>query len=215
MNSGIRDADFEAALGGTMTVLQRCDGTSVPLPAHRWHADAEQHDRWLLDRCAGATIDLGCGPGRLVRALVARGVHALGVDIAAGALAACTRNGAPVLRRDLFGPLPHEGAWSRVLLADGNIGIGGDPVALLRRTTMLLVDGGTILVELAGPGEHSWTGFARLTDGERGGPWFPWAVVGADSIAAVAAEAGLRVCELTHNLGRWFAELTADGGRAG
>ena len=33
-----------------------------------------------------------------------------------------------MLRRDLFAPLPGEGRWHHVLLADGNIGIGGDPV---------------------------------------------------------------------------------------
>ena len=31
-------------------------------------------------------------------------------------------------------PMPGEGRWDTVLLADGNIGIGGAPVALLRRT---------------------------------------------------------------------------------
>ena len=39
-----------------------------------------------------------------------------------------------MVRRDLFGALPGEGTWSHVLLADGNIGIGGDPVTLLSHT---------------------------------------------------------------------------------
>ena len=33
----------------------------------------------------------------------------------------------------MFEPLPGEGRWGTVLLLDGNVGIGGDPVALLER----------------------------------------------------------------------------------
>ena len=41
--------------------------------------------------------------------------------------------GAAALCRDVFDPLPARDAGPRALLADGNVGIGGDPVALLRR----------------------------------------------------------------------------------
>ncbi len=32
-----------------------------------------------------------------------------------------------MVRRDVFGPLPGARTWGHVLLADGNIGIGGVP----------------------------------------------------------------------------------------
>lgn len=210
VTSGLREPDFEAALGGTMTVLQLSDGCYLPLSAHRWYSDAEAHDRWLLDRCASNTIDLGCGPGRLVGALTRRGVRALGIDVAKGAIDACAANGVPAAHRDVFGPLPAEGTWRRVLLADGNIGIGGDPCALLTRSAALLATGGTILVELAEPRVCSWSGSARLTDGWRGGRWFPWALVGAEDITAVAGRCGLRVTERFGSLGRYFAELATE-----
>ena len=41
------------------------------------------------------------------------------------------RLGGPALRRSVFDPLPGEGRWGTALLLDGNIGIGGDPRALL------------------------------------------------------------------------------------
>ena len=41
--------------------------------------------------------------------------------------------GVAALLRDVFDPVPGEGRWETALLADGNIGIGGDPVALLER----------------------------------------------------------------------------------
>ena len=46
--------------------------------------------------------------------------------------------GALALHRDVFATVPGTGRWARVLLADGNIGIGGDPDALLSRVAELL-----------------------------------------------------------------------------
>jgi SAM-dependent methyltransferase len=205
-------AVFDAALAGRSQRLVRGDGAVLPLAVQRWHDDADDDDGWLLDRCTGATLDLGCGPGRLVVALADRGVPALGVDVSVQAIQRCLERGATVLHRDAFERLPGEGRWRHVVLADGNIGIGGDPVALLRRCRALLDDGGTVLLELE-PGAGLWCGTAYLentrvddTDDDLAvlealgvepalecGPWFPWAVLGPHSVDDVAAEAGLVV----------------------
>ncbi|GLZ49547.1 methyltransferase type 12 [Actinomycetospora sp. NBRC 106375] len=202
-------AVFDAALAGRCHRLVRGDGLVLPLAVQRWHDDADGDDAWLLERCSGATLDLGCGPGRLVVALADRGVAALGVDVSVQAVERCLERGAAVLHRDAFERLPGEGRWQHVVLADGNIGIGGDPVALLRRCRALLADGGTVLLELEA-GADLWCGTAYLegpddlTVREAGGPWFPWAVLGPDGVDAVAAEAGLEVAE---------RHQTADGAR--
>jgi hypothetical protein len=57
----------------------------------------------------------------------------LGVDVSPAAVARAKGAGGAVLRRSVFDRLPAEGRWGTALLADGNIGIGGDPHALLRR----------------------------------------------------------------------------------
>ena len=49
---------------------------------------------------------------------------------------------------------PARAAGTRVLLADGNIGIGGDPVALLTRCRDLIAPAGRVLVELDPPGHR-------------------------------------------------------------
>ena len=197
-------AVFDAALAGRRQRLVRGDGVVLPLAVQRWHDDADADDDWLLARCAGATLDLGCGPGRLVVALADRGVPTLGVDVSIQAVQRCLERGAAVLHRDAFERLPGEGRWQHVVLADGNIGIGGDPVSLLRRCRALLADGGTILLELT-PGAGLWCGTAYLesTDADEpvdgltvlealdAGPWFPWAVLGPHAVDEVAAEAGL------------------------
>ncbi|WP_433786491.1 class I SAM-dependent methyltransferase [Actinomycetospora sp. CA-101289] len=212
-------AVFDAALAGRRQRLVRGDGVVLPLAVQRWHDDADTDDDWLLARCAGATLDLGCGPGRLVVALADRGVPALGVDVSIQAVQRCLERGAAVLHRDAFERLPGEGRWQHVVLADGNIGIGGDPVSLLRRCRALLADGGTILLELT-PGAALWCGTAYLesTDADEpvdgltvlealdAGPWFPWAVLGPHAVDEVAAEAGL-VIRARAEGDRCFVEL--------
>lgn len=200
---------FGLGLAGRRCELDRAGAGRTPVPVRRWRADAAGTDRWLLDACHGPTVDLGCGPGRLVGALTERGVPALGVDTSELAVRLSAGRGAVVLRRDLFDALPGEGRWHHALLADGNVGIGGDPVALLGRVRRLLGPSGSALVELDRE-RGLWRGRARLVghDGHEGG-WFPWALVGADVIAEVASAAGLWVHRIhkTRRQQRVFAEL--------
>ncbi|MGH3752420.1 MAG: class I SAM-dependent methyltransferase [Pseudonocardiaceae bacterium] len=200
-------AVFDPALAGWPARLVGADGRILPVAAERWLAPADGDDGWLLDRCTGPTVDLGCGPGRLVVELAGRGVPALGVDCSPSAVRQCHSRGAPVLHRDVFARLPGEGRWHHVLLADGNIGIGGDPVRLLRRCAALLRPGGTVLVEAEHSGTGLWRGAATLqVAGTAAGPWFPWAVAGLQALAALAAQIGLRIGD-RYCGGRCFIEL--------
>lgn len=188
------------------------DGRRSALPVPRWHGPPEPAIQSVVARCAGPTIDLGCGPGRLTAALTRRGLVTLGVDISADAVRLTRSRGAAALRRDLFQPLPGEGRWTHALLIDGNIGIGGDPTALLRRCAALIAPGGTVLVELEPPGVGLWQGYAHVASGGprrslHTGPPFRWARVGAEAVQRVAAEAGLRVRDVSRMERRWFAEL--------
>lgn len=201
-----------SALSRAATHLELTDGRRIRLPVRRWHATAAGSDHWMLDRCAGPTLDLGCGPGRFVAGLHAAGVPALGVDYSRQAVHLTRRRGAPAVHRDLFARLPAEGRWSHILLADGNIGIGGDPLTLLRRTVALLAPGGSVLVETASPADGLWRGSARLHGPARNaGSWFPWSTVGLAAVPGLARAAGLCAVEaVTHGLGsneRSFARL--------
>ena len=94
---------------------------------------------------------MGSGPGRLTIALAERGIPALGIDVAPAAVRLTRTSGALALPRDVFGRVPGTGRWMTVLLADGSIGIGGDPVVLLRRIAELLAPAGQALVEIQPP----------------------------------------------------------------
>ena len=196
---------YEHALAGwAKPVIEHADGSSVPLPVDAW-LRASPGDKSLLDRCEGPTLDIGSGPGRLTVALAERGVPALGIDITPYAVGLARSSGALVLLRDVFDRVPGTGRWATVLLADGNIGIGGDPAVLLRRVRELLAPHGRALVELDAPGRPLRREQVRLSHNGLVSSWFPWAFVGADDITEVAAEAGLGDVETWSIEGRWFA----------
>lgn len=182
---------FDAAFMGSSVMMLDHDGSEESLEVDRWAARASDGDRTLiLDHCSGPTIDLGCGPGRLVGALQERGLDSLGVDSSAEAVRLARSRGIPVLHRDVFTPMPWEGRWAHALLADGNVGIGGRPLWLLRRVWAMLAPGGVLHVELDGPGigiVHTWR--QLRVDGHLGRR-FAWALVGVDAIADLAERAG-------------------------
>lgn len=197
---------FDAALLGQAGWLDSPTGLRA-MQVSRWRGVADHADEVMLAACTGATLDVGCGPGRLVAALAQRAVPALGVDVSAVAIRQTRARGGHAVRRDVFADLPGEGRWHHVLLADGNIGIGGDPAALLRRVRTLLRSDGTALVEVDPPGTGLHRGPARLRTATAQSRWFPWAWADAAALAVVAAAAGLTVLWVTHRAGRWFVCL--------
>lgn len=197
--------------------LRTRDGDLLAFEPSRWSERADKDERALLADVEGPVLDVGCGPGRLVHHLVLAGVTAMGVDPAPGAVALAQRRGAPVLQRGIWERLPGEGRWGTVLLFDGNVGIGGDPVALLRRCGELLEPRGRILVEVEIPGVPSRRLEARIERGEVATPWFPWATLGVGDAGTIAARAGLEITRVWHTAGaqrdqRWFVLLGAPGG---
>jgi len=200
---------YERALAGWMRPqVEHDDGSGVPLPADGWRHESPG-DKSLLDRCQGPTLDIGSGSGRLTVALAERGVPVLGIDITPYAVELARSSGALVMLRDVFGRVPGTGRWMTVLLADGNIGIGGDPAALLRRAAELLAPEGRALVEVDPPGSPLRLEQVRLRAAGLASAWFPWAFVGADHIDDVARGAGLGEVETWTVDGRWFASIGA------
>jgi SAM-dependent methyltransferase len=199
------EAVFTVAFRGHPCVLAGPGVARLEVPAHAWPASLEG-DGLLLDLCDGPTLDVGCGPGRMTQLLAERGTIVLGIDVVPEAVWQTRDRGVGALIRDVFDRVPAEGRWHTVLLADGNLGIGGDPVRLLQRLARLLAPGGRVVADVAPPGTGLRSGTVRLAAGGLTSEPFPWAVVGADAVAGVAARAGFRA-ETRSLAGRWVATL--------
>lgn len=199
---------YESALaaGGALRA-RHADGHVVHLAVQQWLADADPVDERLIDLARGPVLDIGCGPGRHVSALVQRGVAALGLDASPLAVRLASARGATAVQGDIFRHGLELGVWNTVLLLDGNVGIGGDPTALLQRSAEFLAPGGSILVETDPPGSGLHSLPVRLERGEDVSHWFPWARVAHDRIDEVAAAAGLLVVRRWSDSARHFAEL--------
>lgn len=209
------DVVFERASQGLPCWIASETGDRRLAPLDRWmgNSAATSRDRkaddLMLSACSGPTIDLGCGPGRLTAALTARGVDALGVDISATAVAMTSARGAKALHSNLFDPLPMTGDWAQVLLADGNIGIAGDPERILQRAAALVAPDGVVVAEVEPSCGEAGVNVERRrweTDVLQGN-WYTWATLTPDAVPAIAARAGLQVTHTAETSHRCFVWL--------
>ncbi|MFI1096400.1 class I SAM-dependent methyltransferase [Streptomyces sp. NPDC020917] len=191
------------------------DARLLPLEVERWCGAPDAADRTVLALAASAppVLDIGCGPGRMVTALATRGAPALGIDVNPHAVLRTRAAGGQALVRSVFDSLPREGSWRTALLMDGNVGIGGDPVALLARVRDLVCPGGTLVAECtpggSGPDQDERLQ-VRLHDGTAAsGIPFPWALLGTNTLARHAAAAGWTAAASWSMDGRGFTALRA------
>jgi hypothetical protein len=112
-----------------------------------------------------------------------------------------------VLERSVFGRVPGVGRWRSALLFDGNIGIGGDPTALLLRIGELLTPDGRIIVELEPEDSRAEVVLVRAETRHHVGPWFRWTTVGPGRLRRIADDAGFVVVDEWDAEERCFARL--------
>jgi SAM-dependent methyltransferase len=194
---------------GAGVVMRWADGPATPLQVDRWLGEVTAEEHAVLDRITGPVLDIGCGPGRHVAELQRRRVMALGIDVLPEAIAHARDRGATALSRSVFGRVPLAGTWRTALLLDGNIGIGGDAVELLRRVAKLLMPGGVALVELEDLRLGVRSELGRLETAAGTTSAFRWGRVGVDGLAELAAATGFTAAAPFRVGGRVFAELRA------
>ena len=158
-------------------------------------------------RCSRASrapvLDIGCGPGRHVAALQAAGHRGLGIDLSPVAVRIARGRGADASCGSVFEHVPGAGSWGTALLLDGNIGIGGEPAALLARAPRA-ARARRRGARRARPAGRAGRGVTRVRLEAPGAvsEWFPWAHGRRRRASTeVAAQAGL-ARRLDHALGR-------------
>ncbi len=214
--TGPVDLIYRAGAAGAVCWARDHRGRVRELPMTRWiggpHASHPDRlaDGHVLRHCTGRpTLDLGCGPGRFTASLRERGWAALGVDASRAAVDLTRDRGGTAIHADLFAPLLAEGCWEQILLTDGNIGIGGDPVRTLRRAVELLAPGGIVVAEVDSPATAACHEILRWETEHHVGQWFPWSRVNAAALGDIAITAGLLVTSIVDFDDRVIAVLHA------
>lgn len=198
----LRDSEVE------VLYLHELGKSPAKMDVARWTADADQVDLLLLASVTGPVLDVGCGPGRMVRAARDLGLEVLGVDVSPAAVELARAAGLPVFEGSIFDALPDEGGWQTVLLVDENVGIGGDVDALLVRCGQLLAPTGELVIELHPDDERDRRYTGRLVDLQgRESESFPWAEIGLTSMIARAANAGFELRQAWSADDRSFCRL--------
>ncbi|CQD20180.1 type 12 methyltransferase [Mycobacterium lentiflavum] len=222
--TGPVDLIYRAGAAGAVCWARDYRGHVRELPMARWiggpHASHRDRlaDGHVLRHCtARPTLDLGCGPGRFTASLRERGWAALGVDASRAAVDLTRDRGGTAIHADLFAPLPAEGCWEQILLTDGNIGIGGDPVRILRRAVELLAPGGIVVAEVDPVTTAACREVLRWETEHHVGQWFPWSRVNAAALGDLASTAGLLVSSIVDFDHRVIAVLrmATPAGRSG
>lgn len=182
------------------------EATRTPLNVARFLGAPDEIDSRIARTMPGPVLDVGCGPGRMVRAALDAGNAALGLDVSSAAVEIARERGLPVRHGSVFDPVPDEGAWRSILLLDGNIGIGGDPTALLARCVQLMHPHASVLIETH-PDRRRDRSFEGVLLDEQGGTSlpFPWAEVGRRPLRRHARLAGLAPVHQWHEGERHFA----------
>jgi SAM-dependent methyltransferase len=180
----------------------------VTMDVARWNADADDADLTLLRSVTGPVLDIGSGPGRMVRAAMNLGLDALGIDVSPTAVEVARGLGGAFLQRSIFDRLPGEGTWQTALLVDGNVGIGGDVAVLVARCRDLLADSGEIVVELHEDPRHEDRYTAEVVDSlGRTSASFGWAEIGRDRLAMLLPALSLHMIQSWEIRERSFARL--------
>lgn len=192
--------------------LVQPDGTKQRVDVAKFLAPADPLDVDAIAQTTGAVLDLGSGPGRMVRAAMVEGRVALGIDASHVAVSIAQEQGIPVMHGSIFHDVPAQGTWGTAMLIDGNIGIGGDPLTLLARCSELVTGGGEgrVLVETHHDPTRDRVFTATMIDdlGRSSLP-FPWAEVGVDALHEHASNAGLELVQQRMRGNRTFVEYAS------
>jgi SAM-dependent methyltransferase len=97
-----------------------------------------QTERDAMDFVRGRVLDVGCGAGRFMRWLAARGHEVVGIDISPGAIEACRAQGIADVEVMSVGRVSRTlGSFDTILLLGGNMALLGSAEAARRNLVRL------------------------------------------------------------------------------
>ncbi|MCP4904539.1 MAG: class I SAM-dependent methyltransferase [bacterium] len=191
-------------------VATRADGASFEIETEEYftlEGRLAELDQIALDRCRGRVLDVGAGAGRHARALAARGLEVVAIDVSPLAVSLCRGRGVGDARILDVMEIDSEsglGQFDTLFFGMQTIGVAGGVETLrrlLERLKSVLAPGGELVVDSSELRE-AWQGDeadTRPTRGEivlstryrgwRGEP-FAWLYLSEQDLRSVASEAG-------------------------
>jgi cyclopropane fatty-acyl-phospholipid synthase-like methyltransferase len=163
----------------------------------------------------GRSLDIGCGPGRVLMHLQKNGVDAMGVDTSPLAVKICKERGLKNVRQmSIMDLSPAMGSFDTIVMFGNNFGLlGGFNQArtLLKRFYKMTSSDGRIIAQTLDPYEtddpdylwyHRWNrehgrmgGLVRIRSRYKKliGPWFDYLFASREEVKKLAAGTGWKV----------------------
>ena len=160
----------------------------------------------VVGRSPNVVLDIGCGEGWLVRALAAKGIRAIGIDVVPDLVEQAARAGGGEFHVASYEAIADGDLRIRVDAAVANFALlGKDSVNnLIHRAPRLLNEGGALIVQTLHP--LIATGDLPYVDGWRTGSWAgfsadftdpaPWYFRTMESWVRLFSESGFRLLEV-------------------
>jgi 2-polyprenyl-3-methyl-5-hydroxy-6-metoxy-1,4-benzoquinol methylase len=164
----------------------------------------------VVERAPASVLDIGCGEGWLVRALAARGIRVVGVDVVPELIDQARRAGDGEFSVASYEDIIAGGFEATVDVAVANFSlIGKESVdGLVQRVPFLLASGGALVVQTMHP--LIACGELPYVDGWRAGSWSgfsddftdpaPWYFRTLERWVALITSANLRLVEMREPL---------------
>lgn len=203
----MKDAQFELQQGLTTESLSlvSSSGEEWSLNVDRWLGPASAADTHALTRTNGRVLDVGSGPGRMLKAGSKMGIDIEGVDTDLSTALSLQKLGYTVHTGDIMDvDLP---SYESFLLMDGNLGMTGDPIGLLRRLCTLRTKNAVLIVEVESPLEKTRTELVRLKTNSTLSGSFYWSWVTVQDLGLIAETGGWQLQQIWEENDRYFGEL--------
>jgi SAM-dependent methyltransferase len=169
----------------------------VALLPEYWHLQLVGREI-LPYRGEGRILDVGCGPGKLLRVLRERGWDAYGVDFSAVAVAEARQQGLKVELGDLF-RAQYENRFFDVVLFNHSLEHMFRPLEMLREAYRILKSDGELVIYIPNASSFEARLFGRW--------WVHWDLprhlyhFGPDTLARLLRQAGFHKFQMKSNVG--------------
>ncbi len=166
-------------------------------------------ERKIIFLSHGKILDIGCGTGSFISALMKRG-KVLGIDISSNMIKICKSRGINNVKiKDIFG-FKSKNKFDTIVLLDENIGLAGtvkNTKKLLKKLSSLLSSKGQILANVEEVAGNYYIWEARALWNGKYGPWFKWIKFNSSFLIKLCQKQGLKAEVVSKDKKRYIIKI--------